>query len=157
MLAASNDPVVFLIFVVIVLIVNAFRFLAQKLSSTQERPEPATTEGEWTAPEDQVRRFLQELRGGEAARPAEQAASRRKARRRKKKKPKADAGESTTHRLVQDVKPEVRIERVSWYKFNPGKLRKPAALRDAIVVREILGPPAAYKYLGGRLPRLPGR
>ena len=84
MLTAGNGLIGFLIFVVIVVAINGFRFVFQKLNqSQQQQGRPQGDKKDWTAPQEQVRKFLQELTG----QPVAEAAPQRQRRHKKRPEP----------------------------------------------------------------------
>ncbi len=154
--ASGNDLVGFLIFVIVVVVINGFRFVIQKLNESQQRPQQGRPQGDakrWAAPQDEVRKFLQELTGQPVAEVEAEPRPKRQRKRKKQPEPKP----------APEAKPDsakpVRIQREALKrrlkpkpKVSLKQLRRPQNLQTAIILREVFGPPIALRPRGRRWP-----
>ena len=137
--AGDFDFLFFIVILVIIGVGKLIRAAARALGSGQQSPTPRPGS---PAREDQVRKFLEQVTGV-SLEPQPQPKPRRQRRAKPKEEPAPEP--------VAPLRPALNVQAVrptkprGVYRFNADRLRDPKGLRDAVVLREILGRPLALR------------
>ena len=135
-----EDMIGIVIFIIIALFA-VIKSVLQK-SAAQQRQQSGGKPGEWEAPTDDVRKFLQQVAGV----PQKQAHQAQRRQAHAKAKPAKKA--SPRRAAVGHTAEAVAASRKSGFRFDPRTLRSEKNLRTAIVIREIIDRPLALRPKG---------
>ena len=139
--AGGGDLIFFIVILIIVGIGKLIKAAMQGSGSGQQSP---TSRQGLPAGEDRVRKFLEQVTGVPLE-PQPQPKPRRQ--RRAKPKPKEELAPEPVaqHHLATNIQAARTTKPRGAHRFDADKLRDPKGLRDAIVLREVLGKPLALR------------
>ena len=127
----------FVMFIVIGLFA-VIKAVLQK-NAEQQRQQGGGKPGQWEAPTDDVRKFLQQVAGVPQKQPRQAHAKAKPAKKATPKRSTLEASPTVEHSSAKS-KPA--------FHFNPKTLRSEKNLRTAIVIREIIDKPLALRPRG---------